>query len=285
LRDTGGIYLVRVKRYVTGNIHNAVGPEFILQAGDILYFTGLVESFATFCEEHGLELITNEVETNAVAPTTTTPTHDEDDEDSPSSPFLDEFANPTVSLHELVSLPAIPEGKEPLVGTNIENHQSATAQEKLRTILSMEDAIHEIEGGTYLTYARNRIIVAQHDDLVIVAIDARDRSGLIMDISKMLSKHDLELQHTEAAVRGGDRSLSIWRCHYKPQLTEEKAAKIWSDFYSLLNKDPVASKAGGSRVVRAIVKPGSRLVGHTAAEIKFSAAYKAAIVSSIRSLR
>jgi Trk K+ transport system NAD-binding subunit len=45
LRDTGGIYLVRVKRQATGNVHHAVSPEFIVQVGDILYFTGLIESF------------------------------------------------------------------------------------------------------------------------------------------------------------------------------------------------------------------------------------------------
>jgi hypothetical protein len=31
LRGTGGIYLVRVKRRATGNVHHAVGPEFVLQ--------------------------------------------------------------------------------------------------------------------------------------------------------------------------------------------------------------------------------------------------------------
>jgi uncharacterized protein with PhoU and TrkA domain len=46
-----------------------------------------------------------------------------------------------------------------------------------------------------------------------------------------------------------------------------------------LNKDPIASKIGGSRVVRAVVKAGSRLVGKTASEIDFAATYKAAIVA------
>jgi Citrate transporter/TrkA-C domain len=57
LRDTGGIYLVRVKRQATGNVHHAVSPEFIVQVGDILYFTGLIESFGGayyFCCFHEL---------------------------------------------------------------------------------------------------------------------------------------------------------------------------------------------------------------------------------------
>ncbi|CAB9507029.1 Sodium/sulfate cotransporter [Seminavis robusta] len=62
LRDTGGIYLVSVHRFQTGNVHRAVGQEFVLNVGDILYFTGLLDGFGAFCEEHGLEMITNEIE-------------------------------------------------------------------------------------------------------------------------------------------------------------------------------------------------------------------------------
>ena len=68
LRDTGGIYLVRVKRQATGNIHHAVGPEFVIEAGDILYFTGLIEEFGEFCTEHGLQVMTNEVVENELLP-------------------------------------------------------------------------------------------------------------------------------------------------------------------------------------------------------------------------
>eukprot|EP00957_Ditylum_brightwellii_P176493 13441195-Ditylum_brightwellii.AAC.1 len=62
LHDTGGIYLVSVDHAAMGNVHHAVGQDFVLNVGDILYFTGLVEVFGEFCEEHGLEVITNEVE-------------------------------------------------------------------------------------------------------------------------------------------------------------------------------------------------------------------------------
>jgi hypothetical protein len=60
LRDTGGIYLVSVHRAATGNVHRAVGQDFVLNVGDVLYFTGLVEEFGEFCEEHGMEVLTNE---------------------------------------------------------------------------------------------------------------------------------------------------------------------------------------------------------------------------------
>jgi hypothetical protein len=60
LRDTGGIYLVSVHRAATGNVHRAVGQDFVLNVGDVLYFTGLVEGFGEFCEEHCMELLTND---------------------------------------------------------------------------------------------------------------------------------------------------------------------------------------------------------------------------------
>ena len=60
LRDRGGIYLVSVHRAATGNVHRAVSNDFVLNVGDILYFTGLIETFGEFCEENGLEVVTNE---------------------------------------------------------------------------------------------------------------------------------------------------------------------------------------------------------------------------------
>ena len=56
------MYLVSVYRARSGNIHRAVGQDFVLNADDILYFTGMVKEFAQFCEKNGLEVITNEVD-------------------------------------------------------------------------------------------------------------------------------------------------------------------------------------------------------------------------------
>jgi hypothetical protein len=55
LRDTAGLYLVNVHRAATGNVHRAVGQDFVMNVGDILYFTGLVEEFGKFCQENSLE--------------------------------------------------------------------------------------------------------------------------------------------------------------------------------------------------------------------------------------
>jgi len=49
--------------------------------------------------------------------------------------------------------------------------------------------------------------------LVLVGINARDRPGLLLDISKGLLRLQLQLRHTEAAVID-ERSISIWRCEF-----------------------------------------------------------------------
>ena len=49
--------------------------------------------------------------------------------------------------------------------------------------------------------------------LVLIGINARDRPGLLLDISKGLLRLDLQLHRTEAAVLD-ERSVSVWRCTY-----------------------------------------------------------------------
>ena len=60
LRNTGGLYLVSVRRAATGSIHRAVGQEFVLNVNDLVYFSGLIGGFGEFCHDHGLEIVTNE---------------------------------------------------------------------------------------------------------------------------------------------------------------------------------------------------------------------------------
>ena len=60
LRGLNGLYLVSVQR--GDMLLRAVTPEFILEEGDILHFTGLVESIGEVCVEHGLLPLTHEVE-------------------------------------------------------------------------------------------------------------------------------------------------------------------------------------------------------------------------------
>ena len=64
---TSNRYLVSVYRARTGNVHRAVGPDFVLSVGDTLYFTGMVKAFGKFCAEHGLEMVTSENDDQANA--------------------------------------------------------------------------------------------------------------------------------------------------------------------------------------------------------------------------
>ena len=60
LRGLNGLYLVSVQR--GDMLLRAVTPEFLLEEGDVLHFTGLVESIGEVCVEHGLLPLTHEVE-------------------------------------------------------------------------------------------------------------------------------------------------------------------------------------------------------------------------------
>lgn len=62
--------------------------------------------------------------------------------------------------------------------------------------------------------------------LVLVGINAPDRPGLLLDISKGLLRLDLQLHHSEAAVVN-DRSVSVWRCEYLEK-KETDAEEIWA---------------------------------------------------------
>jgi hypothetical protein len=89
----------------------------------------------------------------------------------------------------------------------------------MRVVFNIQDAIR----GEWQVYSplchtplsgeTSRVVVTNQEDqdLVVVAIDTLDRPGLLLDISKCLSRLHLELHHTEASTRCS-RSLSIWRC-------------------------------------------------------------------------
>ena len=77
LRGLPGLYLVSVRRGET--LMRAVGPDFVLAQGDVLYFTGMVENLGVVCAEHGLEAVTAE--------------HDESSDDDDESSGDEENAN------------------------------------------------------------------------------------------------------------------------------------------------------------------------------------------------
>eukprot|EP00223_Ostreococcus_mediterraneus_P003509 CAMPEP_0179605312 /NCGR_PEP_ID=MMETSP0930-20121108/851_1 /TAXON_ID=548131 ORGANISM="Ostreococcus mediterraneus, Strain clade-D-RCC1621" /NCGR_SAMPLE_ID=MMETSP0930 /ASSEMBLY_ACC=CAM_ASM_000580 /LENGTH=1050 /DNA_ID=CAMNT_0021473727 /DNA_START=338 /DNA_END=3486 /DNA_ORIENTATION=+ len=60
LRGLNGLYLVSVQR--GDMLMRAVRPDFLLEVGDILIFTGLVDRIGEVCEKHGLVPLTHDVE-------------------------------------------------------------------------------------------------------------------------------------------------------------------------------------------------------------------------------
>lgn len=277
LRDTGGVFLTSVKRAATGNIHHAVGPEFVLEVGDILYFTAMVESFGSFCAEHGLEVVTNESGSVSAA-----------DNESGSVFAAENETNDHAIVDEKEILPftsswlaPILEGNEPIpahLGSTWDSLAESSPVERMRAIYRMEDAIRGRLESRSLSGTSDRTIITIDKNTLVIGIETADRSGLLLDLSKCLARLQVELHHTEAAVVQG-RSLSIWRCG-STNLSEDFEAEVFSVIQALLSteKGAEAVKQRGLRVVRARVLAG-RLVGATAAQLNFRETYKAAIVA------
>ena len=83
------------------------------------------------------------------------------------------------------------------LGITLDSLLDSTLQERMRVVFSMEDSIRDESTSSYqptLSPLTSRVVVAKHDDLVIIAIDAADRSGLLLDISKCLSRLQLDLR-------------------------------------------------------------------------------------------
>lgn len=329
LRDTGGIYLVSVHRFATGNVHRAVGQEFVLQQGDICFFTGLVEGFGAFCEEHGLEMITNEIEdtihnpsqslensqqNNAPAIKTQLSTVSEGTDDAASNDAVEEDGLEGIEapVDGLLMQPpqGIPSDVRVEVGTTRESLMEADNFERMREINKLTDTIRGMDRDESDTIpvvntsrrplvkqtskkvvfppmrrsitAIPKIVATIEKDLVVVGVDARDRPGLLLDISKGLLQFNLQLHHTEAAVVEG-RSLSIWRC--EPIGAEiVDVEQVWTVLTALLegHHGILAVKKRGLSVIRARVTPVSRLIGRTATQVNFRQRYKAAIVAMQR---
>ena len=301
LRDSGGIFLVSVERAATGNVHRAVGQDFVLNAGDVLFFTGLVESFGEFCEEHGLEVITNETaELLRVKP------------DQEKAAANDEDQLMKMSDHNLnlatVQEDEVGEIQIPVeIGITAASLRVADETDRMRSINQIvdqirgtpreEDAVLTTSLPGKLTPRKQRrlsvgmqpsdpaqIVVTTdvHDShrLVLIGINAHDRAGLMLDISKGLLRLNLQLRHTEASVVG-ERSLSIWRCEFLKESDLPDLEEVWSVLNALLESEGgiEAVKTRGLRVIRAEVTKYSRLVVKTAAEVDFRQTYKAAIVA------
>ena len=234
LRDTGGIYLVSVYRAATGNVHRAVGQEFVLQVGDILYFTGLVEGFAHFCEEHGLEVVTEDLGESDVLPSVDSRQEDE------TTLEVDTLLRSETHPSQLVPSEEIGFTRESLLQSDenerwrIINHMvdeirmSGPGVVKPSEELSLTDSSYYIGNVNQMIAPARIVIASDHGDepLIVVAINSPDRPGLLLDLSKAFKRLGLNFRSSEAKVISG-RSLSIWRCDVlKDGVTD--VDNIWS---------------------------------------------------------
>lgn len=302
LRDTGGLFLVSVHRAATGNVHRAVGQDFVLNVGDILYFTGLVEGFGAFCEEHGLEVITNEVEDSVTEEQDTdafsnfpiqlqSGQHEEFEEDQISERFKPslKFQSLELGVGRLTSIPEV----DTDIGVTKQSLLQSEDMERLRYINRIQDVIRgvavddDMQSSSKISAINAPSKIVVHVDskynstqtLVVVAVDAPDRPGLLLDISKTLIRMGLNFHKTEAMAIEG-RSLSLWRCEVMKDGVSD-IEEIWSVLSAMLevNTGIEAVKRKGIRVIRAVIPKGSQLIGSNATEINFREKYKAAIVA------
>lgn len=278
LRDTGGIYLVSVLRAATGNIHRAVSRDFVLNAGDVLYFTGLVETFGEFCAEHGLKVVTSESIHDTVTTDNALATHQprHHEEISLVKPKHDRHG---MAVQDTDPLPRNQFG----LGKDLPPTSEMSTEERLRIIHHVSDLIHGVpplDGP--IDQEEPTFIVAVDSQVLVIAIAARDRPGLLLDISQVLLRLHLQLRHAEAAVLH-ESSLSTWRCEYIDGNHElSSLEQIESELRTMLatlQGAVEARKVEGLRVHRVRVIRGSKLIGKIASEIDFRGLYKAALVT------
>lgn len=191
-------------------------------------------------------------------------------------------------------LSAIPEVHSD-IGETKESLLQADFAEKQRYINRLQDTIRGMtieesidgimttkKGESSPTAPPKIVAVTDKDDhqLVIIGINARDRPGLLLDISKSLIRLGLNFHRTEALVLDG-RSLSLWRCEVIQEGGVSDIEEIWSVLNAMLeiNSGVEALKSRGIRVIRAIVPKHSSLVGVTASDINFRDKYKCAIIA------
>ena len=191
----------------------------------------MVQEFGLFCENHGLEVITNEVDSSKRA---AEQNHvDVEDQGEPEETLV-KFASAVqvVDYNEankdgvdsdMFGLPSTIEKKSARPSC------LSKEAEKLQAINRMSDLIRGYDRSQHgeeldsllglcaLVSGPAKIVVAVDsqdlEDLVIVAINANDRPGLLLLISRGLQSLGLNLHHTEASVVK-NRSMSIWRCGF-----------------------------------------------------------------------
>ena len=362
LRGLPGLFLVSVRKRDTGIIYRAIGPDMVLDEGDVLYFTGAFENLGEICAEYGLEAVTNENDGRDEGlgnGTFLENISEEDGEDVAGEG--DEGENSEIekrkdALHGyLVSSDGGKQSEDlSTFGASKDAFMASSKDTRIRAIAMLRELTRDTNHGTASpvtllsgkaspVYSRSRspsdagdvklphsgsnsggatpntierkssgghgkllkclnsldpatVVVApdpttSKKNVILIGINAPDRTGLLHDISKGLSRLSLQALRTEASVVGL-RSISIWRCEVLGALRRERRRKygvdegdveeIWSVLNALLEAEGGSGelmKQKGLRVLRTKVPKGSSLIGKTAEEAKFRVCFRAAIVA------
>jgi hypothetical protein len=149
-----------------------------VNVGDILYFTGLIEGFGEFCEEHGMEVLTNEwQETNDKNDNTNNTMVDDGEDVLPEARDLE--TKTTAMLHDSISnllLTVVAEGGEGEVseefpcevGVTKESLTQADEAERSRSITRMIGKKKKKMMMLMLICAveeKKRVVLLHHDEV------------------------------------------------------------------------------------------------------------------------
>ena len=279
LRGLPGLYLVSVRR--SGSLIRAVGPEFVINQGDILYFTGLIESLGSICSDHGL----------------TAMTHEDDDHEEPS---LSEVSNEgenvvpisrvssSEAMKEILDLQALARSQA-IDGRDKAAHLYKDGRDACDTIGAADASVSAAEMNAALGPALVSVEKdpdASEDDhaRMVLGISAADRPGLLHDISKSLNRLKVQCLHSEASAVGG-RSVSIWRIVALDPETKREEIRAVVQAMLAPTTGSGAQKERGQMVMRCKVKVGSTLVDKFVKDVDFRATYGGAIIAVQRNGR
>lgn len=289
LRDTGGVYLVSVYRARSGNMHRAVGQDFVLNADDVLYFTGLVvQEFTKFANNHGLEIVTNEVDIITA--------HSGEEQTNGDAVSSDRNNDPQDVRQTSVKCATTEVKDIETPFTRVERRRStlllSEKELKFQAINKLTETMRGYKPSQELDSAPRDpifagpakvIVVVDSQDLehvIIIGINSHDRPGLLRDISRGIGNLGLQVHHTEASVIQS-RSISVWRCELIDGGGNLDAAEMQAVLSSLLEHEygTEASKLRGISVIRAVVTHQSRLCGKTLEDANFREMYDAAVIA------
>ena len=279
LRGLPGLYLVSVRR--SGSLIRAVGPEFVINQGDILYFTGLIESLGSICSDHGL----------------TAMTHEDDDHEEPS---LSEVSNEgenvvpisrassSEAMKEILDLQALARSQA-IDRKDKAAHLYKDGRDTSDTIGAADASVSAAEMNAALGPALVSVEKdpdASEDDhaRMVLGISAADRPGLLHDISKSLNRLKVQCLHSEASAVGG-RSVSIWRIVALDPETKREEIRAVVQAMLAPTTGSGAQKERGQMVMRCKVKVGSTLVDKFVKDVDFRATYGGAIIAVQRNGR